>query len=903
MVKIDQAHRSYAYRGEGVIVGIIDTGIDIDHPTFKDSNGKTRILSIWDQNKSGTAPAGYNYGVEWSSTQINNRSCTHIDEKGHGTHVAGIAVGNGRSALGQTDFIGMAPEADILVVATKTSYSDYLAYYSTHIDYIIDAVNYIAAKAKGLGKPWVINMSFGLKGGPRNGSSLYERAISEFINNNNFGKGRIVVKSAGNDGYDPTNVNSTPEKREIHKIHAESNGTATKRFKIKDDQSSDQNSGLIELYYPLSSNYSVKLTSPKGRVFGPVAKGKIFASFSGGNTADGAIVIDNFFSGEDIQYKGSDAFCLITLSDYAPVDPNNPVNHLTNGTWILEVAGGSGAWDAYIVPNNLRTKVFFEDNSYSNTQLITEPGNAPNVITVGSVNSKNKWISIGLTSLVKGYPIGDISYFSSLGPTRSGLNKPEIYAPGAWVASALSSDQKPPENRQLSSNAQYVHLKGTSMAAPHVSGVVALLLEKYCVDERKNYGHKEIMQILNRTKTENNVLNAAAALAPKRIVLGIEDKVEISDYRGASPRTISPNQSNRYYAYFSDVAPLGDYVTSYNWKMEFYHAGGKYLAAQGSTGRGSKSNWYITIKETSLPNYSWTRHSDGNVKGLVSVSSIDNDGYYGHYDELGIGLRLKPNQPLILRSSVGTSSISLSYASGGASSYKVYYGTSSGSYSKSQSAGSSTSSTISGLNLTSGPIYYFAVTGTNSYGESTYSQELKVEPENITLQNQTISNGETISFSANNTIEIGGNSKTYTVNSGATVKMTSCNAITLKPGFHAKRGSNVHIFIEPCIQLNSALSNLESLEEGDSVTLEESPEPLLKVYPNPNNGTFYVDLLNEHPVLLQLTDLNGSIILERKELNNGKYYFELSNWPKGIYLLRTFDNKQKRLITEKIVHQ
>jgi subtilisin family serine protease len=902
MVKIDQAHNTYAYRGEDVIIGFIDTGIDIDHPAFQNSNGDTRILSIWDQNESGTPPPGYTYGVRWVNTQINTPNvCTHKDLVGHGTHVAGIAAGNGNSALGQTDFIGMAPEADIIMVSTKvgrTGDETYLSTYSTQVDYIIDGINYIAQSAKSLGKPWVVNISFGLQGGPKNGSSLFERAISEFINDNNFGKGRIIVKSAGNNKYSPSKNN------EKDKVHAEGNGTAQKEFRIRDNQSTVKNSGIIELYYPLSSNYSVRLISPapENRVYGSVSIGDLFISFIEGSNEDGAIIIDNFSGGEDIQYQGSDALCLITFNDYAPNDVNNPDNHLSNGTWTLEVSGGSGEWDAYVLSDNSRTDSFFEDNSYSNTQLITEPGNTPNVITVGSVNSKNNWLSIGGNSTVNGYPIGDISFFSSSGPTRSGLSKPEIYAPGAFVASALSADKTNVNSSFSSYNSEYYHQSGTSMAAPHVSGVVALLLEKWCVDFQQDYSYPEIMQILNKTKTVDDILDAQEALAFGDIVTGIEDNVKISSYNGTrSPREISINESNRYYAYFYDADPTGDYAVSYDWEMEFYHAGGTYLANQHSTGQASTSNWYVTINESSLPDYSWIRDANGNVKGLVNVSCVDNDGY-GHSSEMDIGLRLKPNKPIILGSTVGTSSVTLSYASGGSYTYKVYYGTSTGSYPNSQSAGSSTSSTISGLDLTDGSTYYFVVTGTNASGESMYSQELKIEPENITLQNQTISNGETVSFSANNNIEVGGNGTTYTINSGATLELTACNSITLKPNFHAKQGSNVHIFIEPCVQSNLASSNLESLEE-DSIAFEESPETSITVYPNPNNGIFHVDLINENPVLLQLTDLNGNIILERRELTNGKYHFDLSNWPKGIYLLRTFDNKQKRLTTKKILHQ
>ncbi|MCP4457158.1 MAG: S8 family serine peptidase, partial [Cytophagales bacterium] len=721
MVKIDQAHSSYPYRGEGVIIGFIDTGIDIDHPTFQDSNGNTRILSIWDQNKTGTPPSGYNYGTIWSATQINNGSCTHVDQLGHGTHVAGIAAGNGNSTTGQTDFIGMAPEADIIMVASKTSFSDYFVEYSTQIDYVIDAVNYIATKAKSLGKPWVINISFGMRGGPRNGSSLYERAISEFINDNNFGKGRLIIKSAGNSRYSST-VNN-----EEDKIHAGGNSTSSKQFRLRDDQGTVGNSATIEIYYPTSDNYSITITSPNGIVYGPVTKNDTFFTE---NTNDGWVSINNFFLEEDIYYEGSDATGLIFLNDYDPEDDGIIENHLVNGTWTLAVSGGSGEWDAYLISSNRNlTDVFFENSSYSNENLITEPGNAPNVITVGSVNSKNTWIYPGGTETRSNFPVNNVSYFSSPGPTRSGLSKPEIYAPGAWVASALSSDQSAINTTSLSYNVEYYHRAGTSMAAPHVSGVVALLLEKWCVDLQQDYGYPEIKHIFNETKTANNILDAQGALAYSDPITGIEDGVKIINYSGRSPREISTNESNRYYAYFYDADPTGDYATSYDWKMEFYHAGGTYLASQYSTGQGSTSNWYVTINESSLPDNSWIRDADGNVKGLVTVSCMDNDGY-SHSDEWEIGLRLKPNKPIIFSSSVGTSSVTLSYASGGSSTYKAYYGTSTGSYANSQSAGSSTSTTISGLDLTNGSTYYFAVTGINSYGESEYSQELKIEPEN-----------------------------------------------------------------------------------------------------------------------------------------------------------------------------
>jgi len=124
-----------AYDGTGIIMGIIDTGIDFNHPDFKDASGNTRIQFIWDQNQisGSTIPMPYNYGIEWTAAQINASVCTHDDNAnfGHGTHVSGTAAGNG-SATGH--FEGGAPKADLIVVAlnfnnaTNPVFSDALSY-------------------------------------------------------------------------------------------------------------------------------------------------------------------------------------------------------------------------------------------------------------------------------------------------------------------------------------------------------------------------------------------------------------------------------------------------------------------------------------------------------------------------------------------------------------------------------------------------------------------------------------------------------------------------------------------------------------------------------------------------------------------------------------------------------
>lgn len=99
-------------------MGIINSGTDFSHPDLQDSSGKTRIKSMWDQryNSGSTVPSPFNYGIEWSESQINNNQCTHTDFQyyGHGTHVTGIAAGNG---LANGTHQGIASKSDLLIVA------------------------------------------------------------------------------------------------------------------------------------------------------------------------------------------------------------------------------------------------------------------------------------------------------------------------------------------------------------------------------------------------------------------------------------------------------------------------------------------------------------------------------------------------------------------------------------------------------------------------------------------------------------------------------------------------------------------------------------------------------------------------------------------------------------------
>jgi subtilisin family serine protease len=244
--------------GENIVVGIIDTGIDWSNIDFKNGTN-TRIKFLWDQTDlditHGSPPGGdFNYGIEYNNTTIDAGSCSEIDTDGHGTHVAGICVGNGSKAPSDT-YIGMAPKADIIIVKTDFSKGS-----------LLDGVTWIAQKAHGLNKPWVCNLSLGLKYTSFDGLGKLDQGISTIVNSSDiiYGTGKVIVASAGNDVYDANNPNST----DINRIHATGNSTATKRFTIVPDNSKNGEILNILIWCPKTGAYDISII-PQGN-FGHV---------------------------------------------------------------------------------------------------------------------------------------------------------------------------------------------------------------------------------------------------------------------------------------------------------------------------------------------------------------------------------------------------------------------------------------------------------------------------------------------------------------------------------------------------------------------------------------------------------------------------------------------------------
>jgi subtilisin family serine protease len=429
------------HQGTGVIVGIIDTGLDLMHQSFRRPDGTSRILAIWDQwlapVGSESSPPGYAYGVEYTKSDIDASIAAggpptgvrHVDGDdfvGHGTHVAGIAAGdgsvagNGRPAF---TYVGVAPEADIIMVFNRAGTEALGDSANT-----LDGINYIFNKAAALNKPAVINLSQGDNLGPHDGTSLLERGIDNLLG----GQGRAMVKSAGNEGDRDRHASGTVGAGGVERV----------QFVVP---SNDADPDTIDIWYAGSDRFGITVTTPTGGTS---------ATVDPGNTAN--ISLPN----------GNRAFIDSVLDD-----PNNHDNRIyiqlsrgsspaiQPGTWSFSLVGDTvveGRFHAWIERGAVAPEFIGPHRDSSMT--ISVPGTSREVITAGSYTTK-------------GAGVGSIASSSSRGPTRDGRTVPTVAAPGRWVMSARARGI-------MNGSDQYHLLSGTSMAAPHVTGTIALLLQR-----------------------------------------------------------------------------------------------------------------------------------------------------------------------------------------------------------------------------------------------------------------------------------------------------------------------------------------------------------------------------------------------------------------------------------------
>ena len=463
-----QVRRLIGISGKGVVIGIVDSGIDFAHQDFIKPDGTTRIRALWDMSDfGGPAPEGFpnSGGTFWSESEINaalagNGVVRQLDRDGHGSHVAGIAAGNGRQADGTIapgTYVGVAPDADLVIVKATRSQSAGGGFQTADM---IDAVRFIDQTAASLGAPWVANLSLGTIVGPFDGTNLEEIALDELVGASKPGKA-IVIAAGNSAGV---------------RIHSELNlgPSLTRRIGVGayvPFATPASNAFLVECWHPPSAATAVSVITPAGQTVGPIVSG----SYSEGGpqfavgTPSGGVYVDNAAAGPDP--RNGDHVLSIVVFGYATSQSRVDVG---TGTWQLQVTGGEGSMHCRV-----RRSIPAEFAAGDGDDLFTlaMPGSAHNAITVGSYTTRTAWTDINGVLRSTTRTIGNIAPYSSVGPTRDGRIKPEIAGPGDMVIAPLSAASAAGFDAMFRVGQNHLAITGTSMATPHVSGIAALLFE------------------------------------------------------------------------------------------------------------------------------------------------------------------------------------------------------------------------------------------------------------------------------------------------------------------------------------------------------------------------------------------------------------------------------------------
>ncbi len=434
------------YDGSGVVLGVIDCGIEYQHLAFKDAAGNSRITRVYHPaDTTGTVMvAGVKQrGVEYTTAEQIAQLTTDDAEMGHGTHTSGIAAG---SMVGQ--YGGMAPGAEIVMVGIP---NDDLTTYN-----VVMGMQYIASYAVSVGKPCVINMSLGSHDGPHDGTGVMQD-VMRLLNEQYC---TIFVCSAGNEASQPVYLHK--------KLSADDNTLSTVMNRY------GSNVACPEVWSrtasPLTISYSA-YDSSSGEI---VSTSVSLATDTLLNLSQDDN-LKNYFTGTISIAQGVGENGRYYVRSSHEVTPRSYNYYLA-----MTITGSDGdeveVWDAD-TNGNFNSMGLAGYSTGSGVYSISDMATGEWCISVGAVAARESYPASGRNRST-GYSLGDMGYFSSYGTEPSGRVHPLVLAPGVQVVSAVSNYNCSKTTYSQREGVDYWYVKsGTSMSAPHVSGIVALWLQ------------------------------------------------------------------------------------------------------------------------------------------------------------------------------------------------------------------------------------------------------------------------------------------------------------------------------------------------------------------------------------------------------------------------------------------
>ncbi len=465
------------YTGAGVVLGLIDSGVDLGHPDFQDSLGNTRVLKYWDQNYAFDAqltPQPYGYGQAWDSAAINAGNCPATDQPvwyGHGTTVTGTAAGNGR-ATGH--FAGAAPDADIIMVASDFGRPNWKAS-------VADAVKYIFDEAAALGRPVVINASIGDYYGSHDGLDAAARFIDSLLDAQ---PGRALVCAAGNSYTVP-----------LYHLHSEVDADTSFTWFATEGNNITQlgfPAALWEVWADTADFHVQYAVGADGGTAGYARRGntpyRSIPASLGVSYTDTLRSIDGnrlAIVQSRAELRGAQVHIEVLLA--------SPDSAYYNWAFLTTGDGSFDVWSSYAfgtsrMVTNLPTPAQFPPIVHyvlpdDDQRMVDSWACSDKVITVANYQNETNYIDYnGQPQSVPGTE-NAIAPASSNGPTRDGRLKPDVAAPGditfsagplSFIASLLSGTGA----FKVAPGGFHIRAGGTSIASPVVAGTIACYFEK-----------------------------------------------------------------------------------------------------------------------------------------------------------------------------------------------------------------------------------------------------------------------------------------------------------------------------------------------------------------------------------------------------------------------------------------